>query len=221
MKPDLKKKFAKRGIYMKIYSVNDAEFKQFGRVIALDTDELIRAAEKIALPEEGSLYEPSVAEFEGLAVKNTIKDNFFGGLPAQLGYCWGHNSCLNALEWHTCSEINVGVTDLILLLGDVRDIEPGNKYNSERVMAFKLKKGEAIEVYATTLHFCPIEVSEDGFGCIVGLLEGTNTPLEAPAENKLIFRKNKWLIAHNDNKALIDRGACAGIYGPNHKICGE
>lgn len=206
---------------MKIYSVNDAEFKQFGRVINLDADELIKTAEKIPLPDSGASYKASVDEFEKLAIKETIKDNYFGGMPTQIGYCWGHSNQMNALEWHTCSEINIGITDLILLLGDVRDIEDGNQYNSDNVKAFKLKKGEAIEVYATTLHYCPIEVSKDGFGCIVGLLEGTNTALDTPVEDKRIFAKNKWLIAHNDNKALIDRGACAGIYGPNHKICGE
>lgn len=39
---------------MKIYSVNDAEFKQFGRVINIDADELIKTAEKIPLPDSGA-----------------------------------------------------------------------------------------------------------------------------------------------------------------------
>ena len=32
---------------MKIYSVNDKEFKQFGKVIDLDTAEIVKTAEKI------------------------------------------------------------------------------------------------------------------------------------------------------------------------------
>ena len=205
---------------MKIYSVNDKEFKQFGKVIDLDTAEIVKTAEKIDLPDEGSSYAPTVDAFEKLGIAKEIKDKFFGQMPTQIGYCWGHNDTLNALEWHTCSEVNIGITDLVLLLGDVRDIEGGNRYNSANVKAFLLKKGEAIEVYATTLHFCPLQVADSGFGCVVGLLEGTNTPLDTESDNKLIFRKNKWLIAHEDNKALTDRGAVAGIYGENYKICG-
>ena len=126
---------------------------------------------------------------------------------------------LGALEWHKCSEVNIAVTDLILLLGDVRDIEEGNKYNSAKVKAFRVKKGQAIEVYATTLHFCPIETDKSGFGCVVGLLKGTNTDLEFASEDKLLFRKNKWIMAHNDNQALLNRGVVGGIYGENYKIC--
>lgn len=202
---------------MKFYSVTDPEFKAFGRVLDIDVSELIATAEKIEMPAEGSIYNPSREEFEALPVMDTITRAIFGELPAQLGYCYGHSNMLNALEWHTCSEVNVAVTDMILLLGDVRDVENG-RYDSAKVKAFKVKKGEAIEVYATTLHFCPIETSKDGFGCVVGLLKGTNIPLEEPTLDKLLFRKNKFLIAHEDNKALVDKGVFPGIYGENYKI---
>ena len=202
---------------MKFYSVTDPEFKAFGRVLDIDVSELIATAEKIEMPTEGSIYNPSREEFEALPVMDTITRAIFGELPAQLGYCYGHSNMLNALEWHTCSEVNVAVTDMILLLGDVRDVENG-RYDSAKVKAFKVKKGEAIEVYATTMHFCPIETSKDGFGCVVGLLKGTNIPLEEPTLDKLLFRKNKFLIAHEDNKALVDKGVFPGIYSENYKI---
>lgn len=202
---------------MKFYSVTDPEFKAFGRVLDIDVSELIATAEKIPMPEEGSIYNPSREEFEALPVMDTITRACFGELPTQLGYCYGHSNMLNALEWHTCSEVNVAVTDMVLLLGDVRDVEDG-RYDSAKIKAFKVKKGEAIEVYATTLHFCPIEVEKTGFGCVVGLLKGTNIPLEEPTLDKLLFRKNKFLIAHEDNKALVDKGVFPGIYGENYKI---
>ncbi len=202
---------------MKFYSIKDAEFKQFGRVLDLDVTELIATAEKIPMPEEGSAYNPSRDEFEALPIMDTIRRKYFGELPSQLGYCYGHSNMLNALEWHTCSEINVAVTDMVLLLGDLHDVKDG-RYDSANIKAFLVKKGEAIEVYSTTLHFCPIEVEKTGFGCVVGLLKDTNLPLEEESLDKLLFRKNKWLIAHDDNKALIDKGVAAGIYGENYKI---
>ena len=58
-------------------------------------------------------------------------------------------------------------------------------------------KGTTIEVYATTLHFCPCEVTVSGFSCIVGLQRGTNHPLEDRKQG-LLWAKNKWLLAHEE-----------------------
>lgn len=203
---------------IKLYSVNSEEFKTFGRVITgLDTSEIIKAAEKISRPALGSAYTPSEESFEKLSTSKEIENKFFGTLPSQIGYCHGHNSLLNAAEWHMSSEINIAVTPLVLILGHIWDIENG-KTDSSKFKAFYLPAGTVAEVYSTTLHFCPCEVEKGGFGCIVGLPLGTNTPLETEGPDPLLFRKNKWLIAHNDNKALISRGILPGISGENFKI---
>ncbi len=203
---------------IKLYSVNSEEFKTFGRVITgLDTSEIIKAAEKISRPALGSAYTPSEESFEKLPTAKEIENKFFGTLPSQIGYCHGHNSLLNAAEWHMSSEINIAVTPLVLILGHIWDIENG-KTDSSKFKAFYLPAGTVAEVYSTTLHFCPCEVEKDGFGCVVGLPLGTNTPLETETSDTLLFRKNKWLIAHNDNKALISRGVLPGISGENFKI---
>lgn len=203
---------------IKLYSVNSEEFKTFGRVITgLDTSEIIKASEKISRPAEGSAYLPSEESFEKLKIAEEIEERFFGTLPAQIGYCHGHNSFLNAAEWHMSSEINIAVTPLVLILGHIWDIKNGN-IDSSLFKAFYLPKGTVAEVYSTSLHFCPCEVESGGFGCVVGLPEGTNTPLECSCSNPLLFRKNKWLIAHNENKALIERGAVPGISGVNIEI---
>lgn len=203
---------------IKLYSVNSEEFKTFGRVITgLDTSEIIKAAEKISRPAEGSAYTPSEESFEKLPTAKEIENKFFGTLPSQIGYCHGHNSLLNAAEWHMSSEINIAVTPLVLILGHIWDIENG-KTDSSKFKAFYLPAGTVAEVYSTTLHFCPCEVEKGGFGCVVGLPLGTNTPLESEVSDPLLFRKNKWLIAHNDNKGLIDRGVLPGISGENFKI---
>lgn len=206
---------------MKFYSVNDKEFQKYGKVLDIDTSEIIKVAEAIEYPENGSKYVASIEDFEKLDVAKYIEKEIFGELPTQVGYCYGYNDTLNALEWHKCSEVNIAVTDFVLLLGNVWDIDENNRYNSENLKAFLVKKGEAIEVFATTLHFCPIMAKNDGFGCVVGLLKGTNTDLEEKAQDKLLFRKNKWIIAHEENAGLIDRGVASGIYNENIKICEE
>jgi len=204
---------------MKIYNISDEEFKTFGRKIDVDVTELIETAQKIEMPQSGSKYVPSLEEFEKLPIKSFFENEIFGEIPMQLGYCWGYNDTMNALEWHTCSEINVATEDQILLLGDIRDIEADKSYDSSKIKAFMLKKGEAIEIYATTLHYCPIySDASKGFGSIVGLIKGTNVPLENKPEDKLLFRKNKWLIAHKDNEELKAKGVVATIYGENYKL---
>lgn len=203
---------------VKFFDIYSKEFAEYGRVIDnYDISEVIACAEKIDFPSESSVYLPSVEQFEKLESAQNLMDEVFGTIPTQIGYCYGYNGMLNAAEWHSSSEINVAVTPLVLILGKRTDICEG-RLNSADMKAFYVPKGAAIEVYATTLHFCPCQVSDDGFGCIVGLPLGTNTPLEKELANKLIFRKNKWIIAHDDNKSLIERGVVSGIYGENYKI---
>ncbi len=203
---------------IEFYSVDDAEFSSFGRVInGIDAAEITEVAQGIKNPETASSYAASLPEFECLGIAKEIQNELFGSLPAQMGYCWGHNSLMNATEWHTCSEINIAVTDLVLILGHVWDIKK-DTIDSSRFKAFYVPKGKVIEVYATSLHFCPCEVNESGFGCVVALSKGTNTDLEIKPTDKKLFRKNKWIIAHEDNKPLIERGVVSGITGVNYQI---
>ena len=193
-------------------------FETYGRVIkSLDTEAILAAAGKIENPLSGSSYVASQPEFETLAMKEAIQNEFFGSLPAQIGYCWGHNNFMNATEWHTCSEINIAVTPLVLILGHVWDVKDGI-IDSSKFQAFYLPKGTAVEVYATTLHFCPCEVSTDGFGCVVALSQGTNTDLQIQPKDKKLFRKNKWIVCHEKNETLLARGVVPGITGINYKV---
>jgi len=121
---------------LEIYSVHSAEFSEFGRVIDdIDTTEIVAVGKKAVLPETGSKYEASYADFEKLSIAKEIQEKLFGQLPSQLGYCYGHSNMLNALEWHTSSEINIAVTPLVLILGRRQDIVNG-KIDSSKTKAF-------------------------------------------------------------------------------------
>lgn len=201
-----------------IFDVTDPEFASFGRIIkTLDATEIIEIAKKIPNPESGSSYLPSVSDFEFLKIASEIENEFFGSLPTQIGYCWGHSNFLNATEWHTSSEINIAVTPLVLILGHIWDISDG-KIDSSKFKAFYLPKNTVVEVYSTSLHFCPCEVDKNGFGCVVGLPKDTNTDLTVKKENPMLFRKNKWIIAHEENEVLKAKGVVAGITGINYEI---
>lgn len=202
---------------LKFYSVNDKEFARYGCVLKQDYSTIIEAAKKLPMPAEGSKYEPSVESFEKLPLRAMIKEELFGELEVQLGNCWGYNSYLNALEWHKNSEINVAATDLVLLLAKLDDIEDG-KLDAKKVVAFYVAEGEAIEVYADSLHYCPCQVSDDGFNCVVVLPKDTNTNLENKPADPLLFRKNKWIFCHDGNKELIGKGVVPAIFGENYKV---
>lgn len=202
----------------KIYSVNDEEFASYGRIVKnIDPSEVIKAAETIELPSEGSVYVASEPKFECLELKKEIEDALFGTLPMQFGYCYGHSNFLNAAEWHTSNEVNIAITDVVLFLAHTYEMKDG-KLDSSSFKAFYVPKGSVIEVFSTSLHFCPCEVSKNGFGCVVCLPEGTNTNLEKDVNDPLLFRKNKWIVSHNDNEGLIARGVVKGISGVNFEL---
>lgn len=209
---------------MEIQSIKNTAFRQYGRIIKeYDFSDIIDFMEKhTEVPKEGNTYLASVKDMESLDSASVLSKILFGDSTCQIGYCNGVNSSLNGLEYHKSSEINIAATDFVLLLGKVQDIEE-NRFDAKNVEAFYVPKGTAIEIYATTLHFAPCKVVETGFKCVVVLPKDTNTPLEAintkaKGEERLLFMKNKWLIAHPERKPLIEKGAFGGIKGENITI---
>ncbi len=205
---------------LEIFPVNSPEFKEYGRVLNIETNEIVELALKTPMPQQGSLYFASLPELEALSFAAKVQNLVYGELATQVGLCYGYNSKLNATEWHTSSEVNVAVTDLVLLLAKRSELE-NNRICSDKFKAFYLKKGECVEIYATSMHFTPCQTQESGFLCVVALPKGTNTDLEGQYPDKLMFRKNKWIIAHEENKALIERGVVSGIYGENHAVTNQ
>ena len=209
---------------MKIYDVHDEEFSNYGQVLeGYDTKGLIAAMNAIPLPAEGVEYKPAIPELEKDPIYNELKDKAYGGMPFELGMCWGHNTKLNCLEYHRDSEINIGTEDFVLLLAKREEIKDG-KLDTSLVKAFKVPAGTVVEVYATALHYAPCHTDADkGFRVAVGLPLGTNTDyrISDPVndEDKLLWARNKWLIAHKDASEAAD-GAYVGLVGDNIDIAG-
>ena len=173
--------------------------------------------ESTPLP-EGVEYVPAEPALECLPVFKQMQDNVYGGMPVQMGYCNGHNTKLNCLEYHRDSEINLGTEDFILLLAKQDKIVDG-VLDIADVEAFLCPKGVMIEVYATSLHYAPCSAKPGmGFRVLVGLPRGTNEA--APAleilndEDKMLRACNKWLLAHPESAEAAD-GAHIGLKGVN------
>ena len=204
---------------MKIQNVSDAAFKKYGKVITgLDCSDIIAAMAETPCP-ENVVYVPGAESLESCASAKDIAYTFYGGMPVQIGYCNGHNHLLNAVEYHRDSEINIAVTDLILILGKEQDITEDHTYDSSKMEAFLIPAGTTIEVYATTLHYAPCNVAASGFKCVVVLPKGTNTDItleeKHTPEDDLLFARNKWLLSHPDANIA---GSVAGIKGENLSV---
>ena len=206
---------------MKIYSVSDHAFKPYGKVLTgFDTAALVVAMKTIPMPESGTAYEPGIEVLEACGIFNEMRDRAYGGMPIQIGMCWGYNTKLNCLEYHRDSEVNVGETDFVLLLAKEDEIEDG-MLDTAKVKAFRVPAGTAVEVYGTTLHYAPCQTTEAGFRVAVVLPKGTNTEtpvFEAKSEEDTwLTARNKWLLAHPDSSEA-KTGAHIGLTGKNIDI---
>ena len=210
-------------VVVKILSVFDKEFSDYGKVLdGYDVSALIDAAAKIPMPDSGTAYRAALDELESCHVVDEFSARAYGGMPIQAGLCWGHNTRLNCLEYHKDSELNIGEGDFVLLVAKEGEIVDG-RISSSCVKAFRVPKRTVVEVYATTLHYAPCHTDgSKGFRVVIVLPKGTNTAMPdvgdaRNGEEKLLWARNKWLIAHKDTSEAAS-GAYVGIDGENIDI---
>ena len=205
---------------MRLYSVKDSEFKPYGRVIdGYDFSELISVLkDSTPCPENDTVYTASDKKLESLDAAKVLGANVYGRMPIEIGYCNGHNTKLNALEYHRDSEVNIAADDVILLLAKKEEINDDFSLDTSKVKAFLVPAGMAVEIYATSLHYAPCHVKNGGFRVAVVLPKGTNEPLSTKTEivypeDKLLTHVNKWLIAHPEGGC--PEGSFIGLTGKN------
>ena len=210
---------------MKIIPVSDPLFKPYGRIVdGYKTEGILEALSKTPLP-EGTAYVPRDETLHGAPDAEKVGCALFGGMPFQLGWCNGHNTKLNCLEYHRDSEFNLGCEDFILLLAKMDDIGEDGILDTSKVKAFWVPAGTMVEVYATTLHYAPCHADPSrGFHVMVALPEKTNTEFRpGPGPNAMdntLWARNKWLLAHPDSTEAA-QGAFQGLRGENIDIADD
>ena len=187
---------------MEIHSVFDSQFREYGQVISgYDTAELMRVLMEATPLPENVMYVPQQPQLQELAITEELRDRFFGGMPVQMGWCNGHNTKLNCLEYHRSSEVNLGTEDFILLLGRQGEIGEDGLFDTALTKAFLVPAG-----------------------VLVALPQGTNTekPDFVPQnrEDTLMTARNKWLLAHPESTEAAG-GAVVGLKGLNIDIQGD
>ena len=209
---------------MVIYPVSDKAFAPYGRIVTgYDVQPILDALEKTPCP-DNVLYVPKEDLLHAAQGADALGDALYGGMPFQLGFCNGHNTKLNCLEYHRDSEFNLGCEDFILLIAKQDEMQDG-VLDTSCVKAFRVPKGVLVEVYATTLHYAPCHADpEKGFRVLVALPLGTNTDYRPGLNDNVLdaqlWARNKWLIAHPES-AEAGEGAKIGLTGENIDIAGD
>ena len=202
---------------MKVYNVTDAEFKLYGKILEeYNFDEILKVAENLPVPNAGIVYEASVTALEECKIKKELESRGFGGIEIQIGYVGGVNRILNCLEYHKSSEFNIALDDVILILGLESQIEEGY-FSTDNCKAFLVPKGVGVELYGTTLHYAPMNVSKN-YRVLCVLPKGTNGAkpiLEVKnIEDKMCYGNNKWIMCHPDSLDA-KKGIYQGLKGEN------
>ena len=219
-----------------VYHISDSRFASYGRLIdGYDVTGLIKYMEEhTPIPEDGNIYVPSDSEMEKDPAVSLISSAFYGGMSVQAGYCNGRNDTYNGFEYHKSPEINIAVTDFMLVLGHSMDISYENgdpSYDISQADVFYIPKGSVIEMFGTTLHLSPLRVSDEGFRGVVILQRGVNSELtdeeklqrnealkNGDEEARLLLKRAKWVICHPEREPLVKQGAYAGVKGENKRL---
>lgn len=212
---------------MTIYSVTAPEFAPYGRVITgyeAECKAVVAALTSSTPLPEGTGYVPEEPALQTLPESAVLGASLFGGMPFQMGWCNGHNTKLNCLEYHRDSEFNLGTGDFILLLAKQDEIVDG-KLDTAKVKAFRVPAGTLVEVYATTLHYAPCHTDPaQGFKVLVALPKGSNTDKPSVAvkggDDAYLWACNKWLLAHAESSEA-GQGAAVALTGVNIDIAND
>jgi hypothetical protein len=209
---------------------------RYGRVRRIAGLEGLLAAAEGIVPSglEANAYVASAPELEAMPESASL-GALFGFADLQIGWNAGPSSRLNGMEWHKSAELLLALRPLALFLGRAEEIEwkaeGGPRWDTRNAVCLFLPHGEALEIFPFTLHLAPCRLEDAGFKSLVVLPRGSNLPLSTretalareaveagDREARLLFMHNKWIMAHPERKALVERGVHAGVSGENLEI---
>ncbi|KRL99016.1 DUF4867 family protein [Liquorilactobacillus satsumensis] len=206
----------------KIQNIEDASFKRYGMCYTCYALAEIKQyfQKKAKLPAQGNEYNPSNSDLEKMGTIQQIERDVFAGMAVNVGECVGRTTSFSAVEFHQGSEVNIMLTDVVMVFGKRSEIKNGT-FNAEKdAQLFFVPAGSVIEIFSDTLHYSPIMVRSPGFKVVVMVLKGTNQPLEKSfkSNNPWIVKKNKFQAAHFVRKDKLASGVVQGVSGKLIKL---
>ena len=201
-----------------IKKTTDQAFAKYGKIYTnYDVSDVIKYMDdNITIDQTSNVYVPSNAELEKVPSMQTIGTDIYAGMPFEAGECTGQSSNFTAVEYHQGSELNVMLTDVVMVLGKRSVLEESGTFNAkEQAELFFVPRGTVVEFYSDTLHYSPIKVDDSGFKIIVMLPAGSNHPLPENfhSNNPRIVKKNKFQVVHESRTDKIEQGAQIEVSG--------
>lgn len=206
-----------------IKPITDPSFKQYGVIWEnYDLTEVKNFAHNhFTIPSGPNVYVPSNPELEKCALFGELSRDIYAFMPLEAGQCMGHTSDFTAVEYHQGSEVNITLTDVIMVLAHRAILEEKDSIDAQKEAdLFYVPAGTVFEMYSDTLHYSPIMVHDSGFKVIVVLPKGSNQPLKygLKTHNPRIVKQNKFQLVHKCRTDKIAQGAIIGVTGDLIKI---
>lgn len=209
--------FRKANPQYNILDVTDSAFTEYGVIHHReDLHEVDEIMSKYPVPEEGMKYIASIPELEKCRAIMGIRRDIFGEIPIDAGVTLGHADDFTAFEYHQCSEVNIMMDDVVIVLGKRQTLETYGSIDPNReAKMFYVPKNTVIELYNDTLHYAPIQVTKDGYKVIVIVIHGTNAvlPKGMKSLNPRVVKKGKFQVVHPCRKDKIAQGYKVGLTG--------
>ncbi|MGR3742392.1 DUF4867 family protein [Companilactobacillus sp. DQM5] len=200
----------------KIHTIDSSDFKKFGEIkTGYDISDISEYFSNSVKIKEKNLYTTSNSEIENFDVVKQLSNDIYPGVETQAGECTGHSKDFSAVEYHQGSETNIFFTDVIMVLAKRSQMTNNNINIQESGEIYFVPKGTVIEFYSDTLHYAPIQVTDEGIKILVMLIKGTNEelPNNFKSSNRIITKINKFQVVHKSRKDKINNGAVIGVTG--------
>lgn len=208
--------FRKANPQYKILSVDDSAFNQFGVVYHYDVSDVEKVMNQYKIPAKGSNYIASIPDLEATDTIKKIKRDIYADMPVDAGVTIGHSDNFTAFEYHQCSETNIMLNDVVMVLAKRQTLEEhGNIDPNREAKMFYVPKGTVIELYNDSLHYAPIQVTKAGYKVIVVVIHGTNSllPKDVKSANPRVVKKGKFQVVHASRKDKIAQGYQVALIG--------
>lgn len=200
-----------------ILPVNDPAFLQYGIIYKqYDLAEVNTVMKTQTVPKLGATYLESIAELEETKAIKAIGRDIYANMPIVAGATLGHSTTFTAFEYHQCSEVNIMIDDVIMVLAKRQTLEHQGYIDPNKDAAmFYVPAGTVIELYNDTLHYTPLEVWSKGYKVVVIVTKGTNKPLpkDFHSNNLRVVKQGKFQIVHASRKDKVALGYDVALSG--------
>ena len=135
---------------VKIHDVGEKGFSRYGWILSYDASAVIDHLAKeeavfSKLPK--ARYVTDRADLHDFPLFSTIQKEIYGELAIQVGVVQGRNQYATGTEFHQGSEVNIAVTDCLLVLGDRALLVANGSVDISQMEVYFVKKGTVFSGY--------------------------------------------------------------------------